>query len=128
MGSRASRDLGLARIGKLTRWMAVGMVVGGGVLSAAVAQALPGRSSKPATAGASAALAPGVSTAAGASGAPQATAGGASAAAQSPAGGPTAGPSTSPGDGSGGTGSGLSAPVQAPQPVQAQPVVNSGGS
>lgn len=125
MGSRASRDLGLARIGKLTRWMAVGVVLGGGVLSAAVAQALPGRSSKPATAGSSAALAPGVSTAAGS--APQATAGGASAA-QTPAGGSTAGSSTGLGDGSGSAGSGLSAPVQAPQPVQAQPVVNSGGS
>jgi hypothetical protein len=44
MGSRVARDRGLFQIGRATRWMAAGMVLGGGVLSAAVAEALPGHS------------------------------------------------------------------------------------
>jgi hypothetical protein len=41
----ASRDLGLERIGKTTRFLAIGGLVVGGILSAAVAKALPGKSS-----------------------------------------------------------------------------------
>ena len=44
MPSRAARDLGLERIGASTRFLAVGALVAGGVLSAAVAKALPGKS------------------------------------------------------------------------------------
>ena len=49
MASRASRDLGLQRIGSSTRFLAVGALVVGGVLSAAVAKALPGKSTHPAS-------------------------------------------------------------------------------
>jgi hypothetical protein len=41
----ASRDLGLQRIGKTTRFLTIGGLVVGGILSAAVAKALPGKSS-----------------------------------------------------------------------------------
>jgi hypothetical protein len=44
MASSARRDLGLERIGTTTRVLAVGAMVVGGVLSAAVAKALPGKS------------------------------------------------------------------------------------
>ena len=43
MGPRATREIGLQRIGTATRFLAVGAVVAGGILSAAVAKALPGR-------------------------------------------------------------------------------------
>ncbi|HLI53318.1 MAG TPA: hypothetical protein VKU88_03250 [Acidimicrobiales bacterium] len=49
MGSSAARDYGLRRIGAATRWMAVATLAGGGLLSVAVAKALPGRSSPPAS-------------------------------------------------------------------------------
>jgi hypothetical protein len=48
VASRATRDLGLQRIGTSTRFLAVGALVVGGVLSAAVAKALPGKSTHPA--------------------------------------------------------------------------------
>ena len=48
MASGASRDLGLQRIATGTRFLAVGALVAGGVLSAAVAKALPGKSNHPA--------------------------------------------------------------------------------
>ena len=104
MGSRAARDMGMARIGTFTRWMAVGAVVGGGVLTAAVAKVLPGRSSTSSSSG--------VATAP---------------AAVSPSG------ELNPGLGNangyqGSAAGGLSAPVQAPQPVQSPPIVSSGGS
>jgi hypothetical protein len=44
MGIGASRELGLERIGRTTRFLAVGGLVVGGILSAAVAKAVPGRS------------------------------------------------------------------------------------
>lgn len=44
MRSRATRELGLERIGAATRFLAVGAVVAGGILTAAVAKTLPGRS------------------------------------------------------------------------------------
>ena len=102
MGSRATRDMGMARIGTLTRWMAVGAVVGGGVLTAAVAKVLPGRSSSSGSSGV--ATAPASVSPSGQAG----SALGGSAGYQS--------------------GGGLSAPIQAPQPIQAPPVVSSGGS
>ena len=49
MASRATRDLGLERIATSTRFLAVGALVAGGVLSAAVAKALPGKSTSHAT-------------------------------------------------------------------------------
>jgi hypothetical protein len=45
MSVGSSRDLGLERVGKTTRFLAIGGLVAGGVLSAAVAKALPGKSS-----------------------------------------------------------------------------------
>ncbi len=110
MASRAARDLGLARIGTATRWLMAGAIIGGGVLSAAVAKALPGRSSHPSSSG-SVATSPGTGSAATGLG----TGSGASS-------------GVSLGDGSLGGASGLSAPAQVPQPVQSAPVVNSGGS
>ncbi|HET9076503.1 MAG TPA: hypothetical protein VFN68_06200 [Acidimicrobiales bacterium] len=109
MGSRAVRDVGLARIGTTTRWLTAGTLVIGGVLSAAAAKSLPGRSS-------------------------HTTSGSAAAPAQAPS---QSGTSSAglPGDDTGGSGGdqsgsagGLTAPAQAPQPVQSAPVVNSGGS
>jgi hypothetical protein len=44
MGIGASRESGLQRIGKTTRFLAVGGLVAGGILSAAVAKVLPGKS------------------------------------------------------------------------------------
>jgi hypothetical protein len=49
VSSPARRDLGLRRIGSGTRFLAVGAVLVGGVLSAAVAKALPGKSASHAT-------------------------------------------------------------------------------
>lgn len=105
MASRAARDLGLARIGTTTRWMLAATLVGGGVLSAAVARALPGRSSH--------------STVSGATATPGAT--------PSPSGQGGDLPAGSDGGALNG-GAGLSAPAQIPQPTQSAPVVNSGGS
>lgn len=48
MKSSARRDLGFERIGKTTRFLAVGALVASGVLTAAVAKALPGKTSHPA--------------------------------------------------------------------------------
>lgn len=111
MASRAARDLGLARIGTTTRWMLAATLVGGGVLSAAVARALPGRSSHSAVPGATAT--PGATALPGATSSPSGQGG------DLPAG--------SDGGALNG-GAGLSAPAQTPQPTQSAPVVNSGGS
>lgn len=111
MASTASRDQGLARIGSTTRWMAAGVFVVGGVLSAAVAKSLPGHSGHPTSAN--------VSTSTGASSG-SATGGGSSSSSAAVA------PSAT--DPSAGSSSSLTAPPQAPQPVYNPPVVNSGGS
>ena len=109
MGSAASRDLGLARIGRTTRFMAAGVVLGGAGLSAAAAKALPGHSSHPTSAQTgSAGTAPTPVTAP----------------APSTAGGSTAGDGSSSSGGS----APITPPTQAPQPVYTPPVVNSGGS
>lgn len=99
MPSSASRDFGIERIGRTTRFLAVGGLVAGGVLSGVVANALPGHSANnrisatpPASSGDDGSSFP----------APSAT-----------------DPSTS---------QGLSAPTQAPQPTQSAPVASSGGS
>lgn len=110
MGSTASRDQGLARIGSTTRWMAAGVFVVGGVLSAAVAKSLPGHSGHPTSAN--------VSTTTGASSGSATGGGSSSAAAVAPS-------ATDP---SAGASSSLTAPPQAPQPAYNPPVVNSGGS
>lgn len=110
MASRAARDLGLARIGTTTRWMLAATLVGGGILSAAVAKALPGRSSH--------------STGSGATATP-----GAASSPSGPGDGLSAGSDgSSLNGGSLNGGAGLSAPAQTPQPTQSAPVVNSGGS
>jgi hypothetical protein len=44
MGIGASRELGLERIGRTTRFLAIGGLVAGGILSVAVAKVLPGKS------------------------------------------------------------------------------------
>ncbi len=106
MASRAARDLGLARVGTTTRWMLAATLVGGGILSAAVAKALPGRSSHSTVPGSSAAT-PGAASSSGDLSGPE---------------------SGLPSEGSLNAGSGLSAPAQIPQPSQSAPVVNSGGS
>ena len=98
MGSRVTRDIGLRRIGTSTRFLAVGALIAGGVLSAAVAKALPGKSTHPA--------------------AP--TGANATPAQQSPTGGDDGSQSTGS--------AGLSTPAQAPQPAISSPVVSSGGS
>ncbi len=100
MASGASRDLGLQRIATGTRFLAVGALVAGGVLSAAVAKALPGKSNHPAATPTTNTVSP----------------------SQTPA------FSTPSGDDSGVTGSPLTAPSQAPQPTTASPLVSSGGS
>jgi hypothetical protein len=41
--SSAHRDLGLDRIGRTTRFLSIGALIAGGVLAAAVAKALPGK-------------------------------------------------------------------------------------
>lgn len=112
MASTASRDQGLARIGSTTRWMAAGVFVVGGVLSAAVAKSLPGHSGHPTSAN--------VSTSTGASSG-SATGGGSSSSSSA-----AVAPSAT--DPSAGSSSSLTAPPQAPQPVYNPPVVNSGGS
>jgi hypothetical protein len=43
MPSSARRDLGFDRIGRTTRFLTVGAIVAGGILSAAVAKSLPGK-------------------------------------------------------------------------------------
>jgi hypothetical protein len=136
MGSRSTRDLGLARVRTVTRWMAVGALVGGGVLSVVVSKALPGHSSRVSTGGSAVPTVNQTPTTAGS---------------QPPVGSATTAPATSPSSAatvppssvapptdSGSTGGsssdsgaasgGLSAPAQAPQPVQTAPVVTSGGS
>jgi hypothetical protein len=105
MGSRALRDNGLFQIGRATRWMAVGTIFAGGVLSAAVAKALPGHSSHHASQ----------------TGPSFGAAAGPSASGATPA-------STPDPSGAGSSQSGLTVPQQAPQPSTTQPVVSSGGS
>lgn len=45
MNSRARRDDGLRRVSSVTRWVAGSAIVLGGVLTAVVAKALPGKAS-----------------------------------------------------------------------------------
>jgi hypothetical protein len=45
----AGRDSGLRRVSQITRWLVAGSVAGVGILSAVVAQALPGNSTPTAT-------------------------------------------------------------------------------
>jgi hypothetical protein len=45
----ADRDSGLRRVSRITRWLVAGSVTAAGVLSAVVAQALPGNSGSVAT-------------------------------------------------------------------------------
>src|SRR6202035_5328419 len=45
----ADRDTGLRRVSKMTRWLVAGSIAAAGVLSAVVAQALPGSSGSAAT-------------------------------------------------------------------------------
>lgn len=45
----ADRDTGLRRVSRMTRWLVAGSVAAAGVLSAVVAQALPGSSGSAAT-------------------------------------------------------------------------------
>jgi hypothetical protein len=100
MASSARRDLGLERIGTTTRVLAVGAMVVGGVLSAAVAKALPGKSTHRANP-------TGIS---------------------SPTSGPVT-PSGGQDDiSAASTVPPLSAPAQSPQPASVAPVVSSGGS
>ncbi len=47
MPSSASRDRGLAQLSRGTRYLAAGAVVAGGILSAAVAWAHPGKAATP---------------------------------------------------------------------------------
>jgi hypothetical protein len=103
VASRATRDLGLRRISVSTRYLAAGSLLAGGLLSAAVAKALPGKASHPGSTGSAASppTTPSVGT------------GGSQSAQTAPS---TADPS-------------LTAPVQSPQQVNGgQPVVSSGGS
>ncbi len=101
MASSAARDLGLQRIGTSTRFLAVGALVAGGVLSAAVANAFPGKSNHPAAPLSTNTVRPAQTTPA---------------------------LSTPSGDDRGTTAPPLTAPSQAPQSVTAPPVVSSGGS
>jgi multidrug efflux pump subunit AcrA (membrane-fusion protein) len=98
MPSRATRDLGLERIGRSTRWLAVGLLAGGGVLSAAVAKTLPGHSAP--SHSVSTPPSPAV---------PQTSTGDST---------PQQAPDTTP----------LTSPAQVPQTVSNPPVVSSGGS
>jgi hypothetical protein len=109
MASRAARDMGLERIARSTRWLAVGLLAGGGALSAAVAKTFPGHSassshsvSTPSSTSPSSTSVPPTST--GAQETPDTTT--------------QQAPDTTP----------LTAPAQVPQPVSSQPVVSSGGS
>jgi hypothetical protein len=99
MASSARRDLGLDRIGTTTRVLAVGAIALAGILSAAVAKALPGKSTHRAS---STSISSGSAD-------PAAPAGGQGTSAPS-----TAAP--------------LTPPAQPPQPAIAPPVVSSGGS
>jgi hypothetical protein len=126
--SRTERDLGLDRIRRATRFLAVGAIVGAGTLSALVARALPGKSghssqvvAPPARAGTvpgpASTTQPANSTSP-ASTAPPATASQPASTTLPPSTTPTV-PTTQPV---------ITPPTQAPQPVVAPPVVNSGGS
>jgi hypothetical protein len=107
MLSRSARDVGLYRMRRATRLLAVGAIVGGGALSALVARALPGKSAHTASvsvpsAGFETVPRTAASTLPVSSTQPTSTT-------------PTTQPVITP-------------PTQAPQPVVAPPVVNSGGS
>jgi hypothetical protein len=116
MASRAARDLGLQRIGTTTRYLAVGSLVAGGVLSAVVAEAVPGKAGHPVVPLTTTTVDPSQTTPA------QTTPGHATPAQRAPAAGNTA--TTVPSA----TVPALTAPAQAPQPAFAAPVVSSGGS
>jgi len=116
MNSRSTRDRGLRQISSATRWLAVGALAGGAVLSAVVANTLPGHSAAtPSSAGSGGAVG-GV-----AQSSPAGTGGGSAASGSQSGSGPAA---ADPGS----SGQGLSGPAQLPQPVQAPPQVSSGGS
>lgn len=102
MPSSASRDFGIERIGRTTRFLAVGGLVAGGVLTGAVANALPGHSASHRTSATPAPSGDDSNSPAPSATDPSATA-----------------PTSS---------QGLSAPTQAPQPTQSAPVASSGGS
>jgi hypothetical protein len=112
MGMNASRDLGLERIRKTTRLAAVGALLAGGVLSAAVAKSLPGKS----THGTSGSPAPSNAGGGGDTTSGQSTGSG------------SGDTSTSTSQSAPDTSSALSPPTQAPQPTFGPPVVSSGGS
>ena len=103
MTSSVRRDQGFERIGRTTRYFAIGAIVAGGVLSAAVAKALPGKSSHHST---------------GSTAGSGAEAGGGSAASGSGVA-PVSPVQSDPS---------LNQPAQAPQPSYSTPVVSSGGS
>jgi hypothetical protein len=106
--SRASRDLGLRRISISTRYLAAGSLLAGGVLSVAVAKALPGKASHPRTTG-TGTVAPSQSAT---------TISGAGSQVTQPASPSTTAPVPS-----------LTAPAQAPQQAYGgSPMVSSGGS
>jgi hypothetical protein len=111
MSSRGLRDHGFDRIGRTTRYFAIGAIVVGGVFSAAVAKALPGRSSHHST-----------SPAAGSGGGAPASGSGASDSGSAVSGGGATSVNPVQSDPS------LSQPAQAPQPSYSPPVVSSGGS
>lgn len=92
--------MGLERIGRTTRYLAVGGLLAGGVLSGAVAEALPGHSQHSFTSPSPA-------------GTPATTAPSDESAGQAPA--------TTPSQN-------LAPPTQAPQPTYQAPVASSGGS
>lgn len=99
----------MARIGRATRFMAAGVVLGGAGLSAAAAKALPGHSSHPtAVQSGSAGTAPPTT-------APAPT-------------GQSGGADQSGGTSQAGGSASITPPTQPPQPVYTPPVVNSGGS
>jgi hypothetical protein len=100
MASSGHRDVGLERIGTATRVLAVGAMMVGGLLSAAVAKALPGKSVHRANPA-------GISSRAST---------------------PTSPSGGQDGIGAPSTVAPLTAPAQAPQATSGPPVVASGGS
>lgn len=104
MPSSASRDMGLERIGRTTRYLAVGGLLAGGVLSGAVAEALPGHSNRSSSSPSSA-------------GTPATTPSTAAPSDDSSGQAPATTPSQN-----------LTPPTRAPQPTYQAPVASSGGS
>lgn len=110
------RDLGLRRISTSTRYLAAGSLLAGGVLSVAVAKALPGQASHPRTTGT---VAPSQPAASGSGTGGQAT----------PATQPTSPSTTVPAPALTTPAPSLTTPAQPPQQAYGgSPVVSSGGS